>query len=164
MSRMRRTVQNISKLKKVDWFFCLRKANEFKISPMQCKMTTGISNVKAIGLIQNDHGNFQRLNYRVIQNDHGNFQSQICERHDHGNFQRQTQTTIEIFKIKFALNQKWRWKFPASKFRACAYPKLPRKLTKSFFSANVECLIAHFIRSVIPYSNSISWKYNSFYI
>ena len=88
---------------------------------MQCKMTTGISNVKAIGLIQNDHGNFQRLNYRVIQNDHGNFQrlnykviqndhgnfqSQICERHDHGNFQRQTQTTIEIFKIKFALNQK----------------------------------------------------------
>ena len=73
---------------------------------MQCKMTTGISNVKAIGLIQNDHGNFQRLNYRVIQNDHGNFQSQICEKHDHGNFQRQTQTTIEIFKIKFALNQK----------------------------------------------------------
>ena len=138
---------------------------------MQCKMTTGTSNVKAIGLIQNDHGNFQRLNYRVIQNDHGNFQrlnyrviqndhgnfqSQICERHDHGNFQRQTQTTIEIFKIKFALNQKRRWKFPASKFRPCAYPKLPRKLTKSFFSANVECLIAHFIRSAIPYSNSIS--------
>ena len=58
---------------------------KFKISPMQCKMTTGISNVKAVGLIQNDHGNFQRLNYRVIQNDHGNFQSQICERHDHGN-------------------------------------------------------------------------------
>ena len=73
---------------------------------MQCKMTTGISNVKAIGLIQNDHGNFQRLNYRVIQNDHRNFQSQICERHDHGNFQSQTQATIEIFKIKFALNQK----------------------------------------------------------
>ena len=62
--------------------------SKFKIRPMQCKMTTGISNVKAIyGLIQNDHGNFQRLNYRVIQNDHGNFQSQICERHDHGNLQ-----------------------------------------------------------------------------
>ena len=34
-----------------------------------------------------------KIRIRLIQN-------------DHGNFQRQTQTTMEIFKIKFELNQK----------------------------------------------------------
>ena len=71
-------------------------------------MTTEISKIKIMWLIQKDHGNFQDQNLRLIQNDHGNFQDQNLRliQNNHGNFQDQTQTTMEIFKIKFAVNQK----------------------------------------------------------